>query len=96
LTRKPLRSLAPRRGGEALEATLLANLNLSGRRKTFLISSRSANMPEGSCYPDIASVPEKVDLAVIASPAPTVPAIVEACGVAGVEGIVIVSGFLKR
>jgi acetyltransferase len=79
-----------------LEATLLANLGLSGRRKTFLVGSRSANVADGSCYPDIASIPEKVDLAVIASPALTVPAIVEACGKAGVEGIVIVSGGFKE
>lgn len=42
-----------------------------------------------NCYPDIASIPEKIDLAIVATPAPTVPAIVEACGKAGVEGVVI-------
>jgi acetyltransferase len=83
-------------GGVALEATLLANLGLSGKRKTFLVSSRNTGVPDGSCFPDIASIPEKVDLAVVASPAPTVPAIVEACGKAGVEGIVIVSGGFKE
>ena len=83
-------------GGEALEATLLANLGLSGKHKTFLVSSRNTSVPDGGCFPDIASIPERVDLAVVASPAPTVPAIVEACGKAGVEGIVIVSGGFKE
>ncbi len=83
-------------GREALEATLLANLSPSGGRRTFLVGSQSGSVPGIGCYPDIASIPEKVDLAVIASPAPSVPAIVEACGKAGVDGIVIVSGGFKE
>ena len=65
--------------------------------KTFPVNPhQNEGMVALNCYPDIASVPEKIDLAVIATPAPTVPAIVEACGKAGVEGIVIVSGGFKE
>src|SRR5271157_4052908 len=42
-------------------------------------------------YPSIAAVPEAVDLAVIATPAPTVPAIIKECGQAGVQGAIIIS-----
>ncbi len=42
-------------------------------------------------YEGIGAVEADVDLAVIATPAPTVPGIVEQCGEAGVEGLVIVS-----
>lgn len=44
----------------------------------------------------IAAVPEPVDLAVIATPAPTVPDLVEECGEAGVGGIVIISAGFKE
>ncbi|MFO0929516.1 MAG: bifunctional acetate--CoA ligase family protein/GNAT family N-acetyltransferase [Gemmataceae bacterium] len=46
------------------------------------------------CYPDLASIPGTVDLAVIATPAPTVPAVVRACVERGVPaGIIISAGF---
>ncbi len=42
-------------------------------------------------YPRIGDIPDKIDLALIATPASTVPAIVEECGQAGVSGIIIIS-----
>ena len=42
-------------------------------------------------YSSIGDIPEHVDLAVIATPAKTVPAVVEECGKAGVEGAVVIS-----
>lgn len=48
-------------------------------------------------YPRIADVPECVDLAVIATPARTVPDIIAECCTAGVRGAVIISaGFRER
>jgi len=47
-------------------------------------------------YPAIADAPDKIDLAIIATPAKTVPALVEECGKAGVSGVVIISsGFME-
>ncbi len=47
-------------------------------------------------YPNLDDVPDKIDLAVIATPAKTVPAIVENCGKVGVSGIVLISaGFTE-
>ena len=43
------------------------------------------------CYPDLASVPEAVDLAVIATPAPTVPALVADCAYRGVPAAIVIS-----
>ncbi|MEM0445187.1 MAG: GNAT family N-acetyltransferase [Nitrososphaerota archaeon] len=48
------------------------------------------------CYPSIRAVPEHVDLAVIATPAKTVPNVVEECGKADVEGVVIVSAGFRE
>src|SRR6185503_20142370 len=42
-------------------------------------------------FPDIASVGEAVDLAVIATPAPTVPGIVRDCAKAGIRGVIVIS-----
>ena len=47
-------------------------------------------------YEQIGDVEADVDLAVIATPAPTVPSIVEACGEAGVEGLIIVSAGFRE
>ena len=47
-------------------------------------------------YTDIASVPELVDLAVIATPAPTVPQVIRECVAAGVKGAIIISAGFKE
>ncbi|MDI9634459.1 bifunctional acetate--CoA ligase family protein/GNAT family N-acetyltransferase [Geitlerinema splendidum] len=48
-------------------------------------------------YPNIAAIPEQVDLAVIVTPAHTVPGIVQECADNGITGIIIISaGFKER
>ena len=47
-------------------------------------------------FPKIGDVPEDVDLAVIATPAATVPGIVGECAAAGVKGAVIISAGFKE
>jgi acetyltransferase len=47
-------------------------------------------------YPAIGSVPEQVDLAVIATPAATVPQVVGECGRARVKGAIIISAGFKE
>jgi acetyltransferase len=42
-------------------------------------------------YPSIGAVPEAVDLAIVATPAPSVPGIVGECGAAGVRGAIVIS-----
>ena len=48
------------------------------------------------CYPDIASVPDPVDLAVIVLPAPAIPAVIDACGRRGIRAVIIISGGFKE
>jgi acetyltransferase len=43
------------------------------------------------CYPNLSAVPEPVDLAVIATPAATVPAVVRDCVARGVKGAIVLS-----
>jgi acetyltransferase len=47
-------------------------------------------------YPKIGDVPERVDLAVIVTPAPTVPAIIGECVEAGTKGAIIISAGFKE
>ena len=48
------------------------------------------------CYPSLREIPEQVDLAVIATPARTVPGVVGECAAAGVEGAIIISAGFKE
>ena len=48
------------------------------------------------CYPNLHEVPEKVDLAVIATPARTVPGIIRECVAAGVGGAVVISAGFRE
>ncbi len=43
------------------------------------------------CYPDLKAVPEPVDLAVVATPAKTVPGIIRECADLGIKGAIIIS-----
>src|ERR1700690_732404 len=75
--------------------TLLLNL-LNGlfHGKVFAVNPKGAEVLGLHCYKSIASVPDKVDLAVIVTPASTVPAVVGECIDAGVRaGVVISAGF---
>src|SRR5258708_3368091 len=47
-------------------------------------------------YPNLAALPAQVDLAVIATPAPTVPGIIAECVEAGVKGAIIISAGFKE
>jgi len=47
-------------------------------------------------YASVDKIPEHVDLAVIATPARTVPDIVEQCGKAGIMGLVVISAGFKE
>src|SRR5918998_297869 len=47
-------------------------------------------------YPSVSEVPEPVDLAVIVTPAPTVPGIVRECAEVGVEGAIVISAGFKE
>ncbi len=76
---------------------ILENLLLSKERKIFAVNperKKLFNVVES--YPSISRVPWPVDLAVIATPAQTVPPLVEECGKAGVEALIIVSAGFKE
>ncbi|KAA3636007.1 MAG: acetyl CoA synthetase subunit alpha, partial [Bacteroidetes bacterium] len=60
------------------------------------VNPKRDNILGVKAYPNIQEIPDKVDLAIIATPAKTVLPIVEDCGIAGVSGILLISaGFAE-
>ena len=80
----------------AVGRTILENLLRSKERKIFPVNPHANKVLGVKSYPGISSVPEHVDLAVVATPARSVPVVVEECGQAGVEGVVIISAGFKE
>jgi len=61
------------------------------------VSDKHASVLGIKAYPHIASIPERVDLAVIVTPAAMVPGIVSECVEAGVRAVIVISaGFKER
>jgi len=77
--------------------SIMKNLLLGkDRRKIYPVNPNRETVMGLKCYPDIAKVPEHVDFAVIATPAKTVPRLVEDCAKAGVDGVVIISAGFRE
>ena len=79
--------------GESIMKNLLLGKD---KRNIYPVNPNTETVMELKCYPDISKVPEHVNLAVIATPAKTVPRIVEDCAKAGVDGVVIISAGFRE
>ncbi len=75
----------------AVGGILMDNLLGSRGVTVFPVNPNHDTVRGLDCLPSISGAPEPVDLAVIATPAPTVPGVVRECAEAGVQGCVIVS-----
>ncbi len=62
----------------------------------FPVNPRHSSVLGIRAYPTIADVPDAVDLAVVATPAPGVPDVIAACVDAGVRGAIIISAGFKE
>jgi len=49
-----------------------------------------------ACYPDIAAVPDPVDLAVVVLPSGMIPSVMEACGERGIRAVTVISGGFRE
>ena len=63
---------------------------------TFLVNPKHREILGAKSYPDIQSVPEKVDLAVIVTPAQMVPGVVRGCASAEVGSAIVLSAGFKE
>ena len=64
--------------------------------KVYFVNIRKPEILGVKTYPTVEQIPEHVDLAIIATPAKTVPDVIEECGRAGVRGAIIVSAGFKE
>jgi acetyltransferase len=62
----------------------------------FPVNPECSNVLGIKAYPNIAAVPEKVDLAVLATPSETVPGLIAECVVSGVKGAIVLSAGFKE
>jgi acetyltransferase len=60
------------------------------------VNPKHSRILGAECYPGIGQTPDKVDLAVIATPAATVPSVIADCGQAGVRAAVVISAGFKE
>lgn len=74
--------------------------NLAMGRATgelFAVNPKRTELGGMKCYPSISALPYPVDLAVIVTPAETVPAVIRECMVAGTRSAVVISaGYRER
>ncbi|MGB9959608.1 MAG: bifunctional acetate--CoA ligase family protein/GNAT family N-acetyltransferase [Candidatus Bathyarchaeales archaeon] len=78
-------------------AKLLKNLVGTGYSGVVYPVNPFKNTVQGiTAYPSITKIPWKVDLAIIATPAHTVPQIVEECGKVGATGVIIISAGFRE
>ncbi len=64
--------------------------------KVFFVNIRKSEILGVKTFPAVDQIPEPVDLAIIATPAKTVPDVMEECGRAHVKGVIIVSAGFKE
>jgi acetyltransferase len=80
---------------EKVGGRVMENLRSGGYRGAlFAVNPKYANVRGVPCVPSVDRLPQAVDLAVIATPAQTVPGIIERCGAKGIRAaVVITAGF---
>ncbi|MEZ4589622.1 MAG: bifunctional acetate--CoA ligase family protein/GNAT family N-acetyltransferase [Chloroflexota bacterium] len=77
--------------------TILWNLMTNSFGGTiFPINPKRPSVMGIKAYPSIGEVPEKVDLAIIVTPARTVPGLIRQCVDAGVKGAIVISAGFKE
>ena len=75
--------------------TIMRNL-LSFDGSVYPINPKRPTVFGFKAFPSVGDVPNPIDLAVIATPAVTVPALINECAAAGVKGTVIISAGFKE
>jgi acetyltransferase len=77
--------------------TVLRNLQNAGYKgQVFAVNPKRAEILGLPCYPSIAAIPGPVELAIVVTPAATVPGIVAECVSSAVKSIVVISAGFKE
>jgi len=75
---------------------LLDNLLASGQHEIVAIHPSASDIGGHAAYPSVAAAPGAIDLAVIVTPAATIPQVIADCALAGVPVALILSGGFKE
>jgi len=82
---------------DSVGQVVLRNLLAGGFKGPVYAINPKHDVVQGQpAYRDLASVPKPVDLAVVATPAASIPAIVESCGEEGVKAMIILSAGFRE
>jgi len=77
--------------------TLFENLfNSSFKGKVYLVNIKRNNILGHKSYPSVQDIPQDVELAIIATPASSIPNIIAECKKKNVKGIIIISAGFKE
>ena len=64
--------------------------------KVFLVNNRKPEILGVKTFKSVLEIPDQVDLAIIATPAKTVPDVIEQCGKVKIKGVIIISAGFKE
>lgn len=77
--------------------TVFQNLMSGGfEGAVYPVNPKYDKLSDRDCFATVADLPEVVDLAVICTPANTIPALIQQCGEAGIRGIIILSAGFRE
>jgi acetyltransferase len=77
--------------------TVMGNLVTNPFGGTVLpINPKRGNVLGIRCWPSVTKVSQKIDLAVVATPAPAVPGVIRECAAVGIRGAIIISAGFKE
>jgi len=82
---------------DSVGGVVFKNLRSSGfKGRIYAINPRREQVQGEKAYSSLDEIEETVDLVVVATPAPTIPAIVEACGERGIKMMLILSAGFRE
>ena len=81
---------------DSIGTAILGNLLQTKYREIFAVNPNRETASGIMCHKTVADIGRHIDLAIIATPAETVPGIVEECGKAEVEGAIIISAGFRE
>ena len=66
-------------------------INSGYKGKVYFVNPKEERIMGQNTYPKVSMIPDEVEVAVIITPAPAVPTVVEDCGNKGVKGIIVLT-----
>ncbi|MEM3904482.1 MAG: CoA-binding protein, partial [Sulfolobales archaeon] len=75
---------------------VIYNLLQGFKGRVYPVNPNADNVLGIKAYPSVIAIPDDIDLAVISVPAPSVPSVLEECGLKGIKNVIIISAGFKE